>query len=48
MSVKENADKPNGETVSKWRFQGAALDSAPKGEHPCSYPLSMLNVETGE
>lgn len=48
MFVKENSDKPNDETVSKWRFQGAALDSAPKGKHPCSYPLSMLNIETGE
>lgn len=48
MSVKEKADRPNSETTSKWRFQGAALHAVPEGEHPCSYPLSMLNVETGE
>ena len=48
MSVEENAAKPDGETASKWRFQGEALDAVPNGEHPCSHPLAMLNVETGE
>jgi len=46
--VKENADNSNNETVSKWRFQGEALDAVPSGEHPCSHPLAMLNIETGE
>lgn len=48
MFVKENEDRPNDETASKWRFQGAALRAVPEGGHPCSCPLSMLNVETGE
>lgn len=48
MFVKENADNSNNETASKWRFQGEALDAVPSGEHPCSHPLAMLNIETGE
>lgn len=48
MFVKENAGKPNNETVSKWRFQGAVFRAVPEEEHLCSRPLFMLNVETGE